>query len=159
MTENEHFKYGQGGNCTDPNTSHSRMLALVGENKTVLEFGCASGYMSRVLRDHGCRIIGIELNHEAAQLAAEHCERVLEGDLNGEGWITQLENAKFDVAVFGDVLEHLADPERALRSARQFLKPSGYVVVSIPNVAHGSVRLALLSGEFRYRNLGLLDDT
>jgi hypothetical protein len=33
------------------------------------------------------------------------------------------------------------------------------VVASIPNIAHGSVRLALLQGRFRYRDLGLLDDT
>jgi len=33
------------------------------------------------------------------------------------------------------------------------------VVASIPNVAHGSVRLALLQGRFDYRSLGLLDNT
>jgi hypothetical protein len=33
------------------------------------------------------------------------------------------------------------------------------VVASIPNIAHGSVRLALLGGEFRYRDAGLLDRT
>jgi GT2 family glycosyltransferase/2-polyprenyl-3-methyl-5-hydroxy-6-metoxy-1,4-benzoquinol methylase len=159
MTDKQKFKYGEGVNCTDPNTSHSRMVALVGDNKTVLEFGCASGYMSRVLREHGCRVTGIELDHEAARLAAEHCERVIEADLSGEDWMTQLGNTRFDVAVFGDVLEHLADPEATLRRAAHFLKPNGYVVVSIPNIAHGSVRLALLSGEFRYRNLGLLDHT
>jgi hypothetical protein len=32
-------------------------------------------------------------------------------------------------------------------------------VASIPNIAHGSVRLALLNGEFRYRVTGLLDST
>jgi hypothetical protein len=33
------------------------------------------------------------------------------------------------------------------------------VVTSIPNVAHGSVRLALLQGKFQYQSLGLMDDT
>jgi hypothetical protein len=33
------------------------------------------------------------------------------------------------------------------------------VVASLPNVAHGDVRLALLRGSFRYRDLGLLDRT
>ena len=33
------------------------------------------------------------------------------------------------------------------------------MIASIPNIAHGDVRLALLAGEFRYRDLGLLDDT
>ena len=42
---------------------------------------------------------------------------------------------------------------------RPFLSRKGAVIASIPNIAHGSVRLALLAGEFRYRDLGLLDDT
>jgi hypothetical protein len=33
------------------------------------------------------------------------------------------------------------------------------VIVSVPNVAHGAVRLALLKGRWEYRSLGLLDDT
>jgi hypothetical protein len=33
------------------------------------------------------------------------------------------------------------------------------VVASIPNIAHGSVRLALLAGRFDYQQLGLLDST
>src|SRR5437588_3921214 len=65
----------------------------------------------------------------------------------------------FDVAVFGDVLEHMSDPLAALRRVRQWLKPDGYVVASLPNIAHGAVRLALLAGRFEYPPEGLLDET
>jgi O-antigen biosynthesis protein len=61
--------------------------------------------------------------------------------------------------VFGDVLEHLRDPMPVLRRARALLAPGGSVVISVPNVAHGDVRLALLLGRFRYTKLGLLDET
>jgi hypothetical protein len=57
------------------------------------------------------------------------------------------------------VLEHLKEPADLLRRIRPFLAEEGAVLASIPNVAHGSVRLALLAGEFRYRRTGLLDDT
>jgi DNA repair exonuclease SbcCD ATPase subunit len=57
------------------------------------------------------------------------------------------------------VLEHLRDPLAALRRLRRFLKSEGYFVVSLPNVAHASVRLALLQGHFQYRELGLMDRT
>ena len=60
---------------------------------------------------------------------------------------------------FGDVLEHLRDPLAVLRMARPKLKPTGFVVTSVPNVAHGDVRLSLLHGEFQYRKTGLLDQT
>jgi hypothetical protein len=46
-----------------------------------------------------------------------------------------------------------------LKRVRPFLADGGSIIASIPNIAHGSVRLALLRGEFRYRELGLLDNT
>jgi hypothetical protein len=64
-----------------------------------------------------------------------------------------------DAIVFGDVLEHLVAPEKALRAVLPVLAPSGVVVASIPNVAHGSVRLRLLDGDFSYTEVGLLDRT
>ena len=66
---------------------------------------------------------------------------------------------RFDVIVFGDVLEHLRDPLVVLRKAKALLADRGSVVASIPNIAHGSVRLALLAGRFDYQELGLLDST
>src|SRR5918992_1179237 len=66
---------------------------------------------------------------------------------------------RFDVVVYGDVLEHLVDPEAVLLRTARILAPGGYVVASIPNVAHGSVRLSLMAGQFRYTDTGLLDRT
>jgi O-antigen biosynthesis protein len=84
---------------------------------------------------------------------------VIVADLDHADLRQLVENQQFDVIVFGDVLEHLRDPLPALRQARTLLAPGGYVVISIPNVAHGDVRMSLLLGRFPYRNLGLLDNT
>ena len=70
-----------------------------------------------------------------------------------------LEDEAFDAIVMGDVLEHLRDPLNSLRHAVRKLKPSGFVVTSLPNIAHGDVRIALMQGNFRYRETGLLDRT
>src|SRR6202011_5021117 len=51
------------------------------------------------------------------------------------------------------------DPLRVLPAARQLLESQGTVVLSVPNVAHADVRLALLKGTFPYRPYGLLDQT
>ena len=61
--------------------------------------------------------------------------------------------------VFGDVLEHLLDPATVLTSSLELLRPGGSIVISIPNVAHGAVRLALLQGRWNYTDTGLLDKT
>jgi 2-polyprenyl-3-methyl-5-hydroxy-6-metoxy-1,4-benzoquinol methylase len=59
---------------------------------------------------------------------------------------------QLDVILFGDVLEHLRDPAAVLRKL-QHLAPSGYLV-SLPNVAHGSIRLAVQQRLMLKKNLG-----
>lgn len=65
----------------------------------------------------------------------------------------------FDCILFADVLEHLADPGAVLRRSRQLLAPGGYVVASIPNVAHYSAVLALLRQDWPQEDGGLFDRT
>lgn len=152
-------KYQTEIDLENKNNSHTLIIDMVGGVKRVLEVGCASGYMSRALTERGCSVIGLEINPDAAREAMEFCEDVIVGDIE----IFDLEGAigqgKFDAITFGDVLEHLRDPVATLRRIRPLLAPGGFVVTSLPNVAHGSVRLALLKGRFDYTRLGLLDET
>lgn len=141
------------------NSSLKKMLYLVGHNKRVIDFGCATGYLARLLNQNGCEVTGVEVNSKAAKVAEEYCERVIVADLDFTSVAHILPEQKFDVAVFGDVLEHLRDPWTVLKEVRQVLQPEGCVVASIPNIAHGAVRLALLQGKFEYEELGLLDNT
>ena len=46
-----------------------------------------------------------------------------------------------------------------LQACRGALRPGGFVVMSLPNIAHADVKLQLLAGQFRYRDTGLLDRT
>ena len=142
-----------------PGSTHELVLGLVEPGSRVLEFGCATGYMSQALRDRlGAAVVGVELNPEAARLAEEHCERVLAGDAEELDLEAELGSERFDAILFADVLEHLRDPGALLKRVRPFVAEGGAVVASIPNVAHAAVRLALLSGSFRYREQGLLDE-
>jgi SAM-dependent methyltransferase len=103
--------------------------------------------------------VGIEVDRAMAELAERFCERVIVGDLDELDLDAELGSDRFDVVIAADVLEHLKDPLSALRRLRGFLNEGGYFVISLPNVAHGSVRIALLQGHFNYRELGLLDAT
>ena len=144
----------------DPGSTHSKIVSLVPPATRVLEFGCATGYMSQVLKDRlGCTVVGVEIDPEAAALAEEHTERVIVGDAEKIDYAAELAGEEFDVVLLADVLEHLKEPADVLRRVRPFVAENGVVVASIPNIAHASVRLALLGGEFRYREWGLLDDT
>lgn len=147
----------------DENSSLKKMLRLIGENKRVIDFGCATGYFANLLSNRGCEVIGVEVNPKAAKLAEKYCEKVIIADLDFVSYSDILSEyiseKKFDVAVFGDILEHLRNPWKLLEETRSILKPQGYVVASIPNIAHGAIRLALLQGKFEYQPLGILDNT
>jgi 2-polyprenyl-3-methyl-5-hydroxy-6-metoxy-1,4-benzoquinol methylase len=152
------FKYTQFQD--DPASTHSKIVSLVPPATRVLEFGCATGYMTEVLKSRlGCTVVGIEIDRDAAALAEQHAERVIVGDAETIDYAAELAGEEFDVVMFADVLEHLKEPVDVLRRVRPFVAENGVVVASIPNIAHASVRLALLGGEFRYREWGLLDDT
>lgn len=115
--------------------------------------------MSRKLRAQGCEVTCIENHEEMAAVAREFCSRMLVGDIESSELYRQISTERFDVITFGDVLEYLRDPEGTLVEMRSLLLPEGYVVASIPNVAHRSVRLSLLFGEFSYGDAGLLGRT
>lgn len=141
------------------NSSHTIIVELVGEGASVLDVGCASGYLGTGLIARGCEVSGVELDPEDAARAREVLREVEVADLNDTVLDDLFEPASFDRVVFGDVLEHLLDPGRAVRSATRLLKPGGALVISVPNVAHGSLRLALLQGRWDYTDTGLLDRT
>jgi 2-polyprenyl-3-methyl-5-hydroxy-6-metoxy-1,4-benzoquinol methylase len=143
----------------DADSTHGLVVRLTGRDRRVLELGPANGHMTAVLRDRGCTVVGIEYDAAMAAEAEPHAERMIVGDLDALDFEAELGDDRFDVIVAADVLEHLRDPLTLLQRLRPFLTPDGSIVVSLPNVAHGSVRLALLEGHFDYRDTGLLDRT
>src|SRR4051794_7522872 len=140
-------------------TSHALMVELVGSNKRVLDVGCDTGYVGEQLTALGNRVSGVECNSVSAAVAADRLEKVVVADVETTDLVAEFGPGSFDVVVYGDVLEHLRDPLPVLRQARRLLAPGGSVVISIPNIAHGDIRLALLAGRFTYTKLGILDET
>ena len=141
------------------NNAHAFALSMIGFNKSVLEVGCASGYLTKLLVERGCDVVGMEIDPDAADVAEKWADRVVVGDVDDEDIWNYIKDESFDVVLLGDVLEHLRRPLPALRHAVRKLKPTGFVVTSMPNVAHGDVRIALMNGRFQYSEWGLLDRT
>ncbi len=155
----EHLRYEADVDLNNENSAHTQLILLTGKNKRVLEAGPATGCVTRVLKERGCSVTGIEIDEQAAAVAEPFCTRMIVGDVEKMDLSATFGEERFDVVTFGDVLEHLVNPDRVLEDTRHILAPGGYVVASIPNVAHASLRLALLGGDFSYTDLGLLDRT
>lgn len=141
------------------NSSLVLLIELTGRNKDVLEVGTSTGYISRILKERGNTVTGIEIDPEAGEIAGQHCDTMIIGDIEKLDLDAYLAPSSFDVIIFGDVLEHLASPEDVLRKVKKYLRPDGYLAVSLPNVCHGDVILNLLMGDFKYTSMGLLDAT
>lgn len=152
-------KYDVEIDPSNPNNSHAFIVDLVGANKRVLDVGCSTGYVASALRARGCVVSGLEGDPEAAEAARPHLDTLVVGDLEVVDLVEAFGPRSFDAVVFGDVLEHVREPLDVLRRSRPLLVEGGSVVASIPNIAHGSVRLALMQGRFDYQPLGLLDST
>ena len=137
--------------------AHQKMIKLVGKGKLVLEIGCGKGFVSEQLRKKGNVITGIEIDKKSAKRAKKFCKKVLIGNI--EEMKLNFAKESFDVILFGDVLEHLFDPEAVLKKLKPFLAKNGKIIVSLPNIANWKIRLLLLRGKFDYTDWGILDKT
>ncbi len=141
-----------------PNNPHSAAIRFVGSGQRVLEVGCAGGHVTEHLVERGNEVVGVELDPDAAEQARRFAAEVHVADIDLVP-VSSLVTGPFDVAVLGDVLEHLRDPVAALRDVVGVLAENGRLVVSLPNVAHIDVRAMLLLGEWHYQDVGVLDRT
>jgi 2-polyprenyl-3-methyl-5-hydroxy-6-metoxy-1,4-benzoquinol methylase len=124
--------------------------------RRVLDVGCGSGLIGeRLLARGAAEVWGIEPSSEAAQTARTRLSHVLESTFP----CATVEGETFDLVVMADVLEHLTDPWAALSHVRELLNADGHLFLSMPNVSHLSVVLALLRGTWDYTDEGLLDRT
>lgn len=152
-------KYQAEVDLSNQNTSHALLVRLARDAARVLDVGCATGYLAQALREAGSAVSGIEYDVAAAEQARPHLDTLVVGDVERLDLVGEFGSGSFDAVVYGDVLEHLVDPATTLVRTRELLAEGGRVVASIPNVAHGAVRLSLLGGEFPYTETGLLDRT
>ena len=141
--------------------NHNRdLLAFIpGNARHVVEVGCNSGALAAAYKaiNPSCFYEGIELDKQAAQAAREHCDKVLELDIESVGTEFFGKFSKADCWIFGDVLEHLKDPWQVLARIRSVIPENGMIVACIPNAQHWSVQAKLCIGDFRYQNEGLMN--
>jgi 2-polyprenyl-3-methyl-5-hydroxy-6-metoxy-1,4-benzoquinol methylase len=141
-----------------PGSSHDilrRRIRAMAPGLRLLDLGAAGGHLGRAVRDRCSFIAGVEPQPPSSERARAGYDDWREVDaLRAGAW-----NEPFDVVVCADVLEHVINPLKLLGMIRGWLKTGGVLLASVPNVANISVRLALLFGQFRYADRGILDDT
>lgn len=140
-------------------------LEMIPANSRVLEIGCATGYMSEYLiREKGCRVIGVEPVREQAEAAIARGMAVHTGNIDDPEIQSDLDKevtrqGAFDVLFMSQVIEHIVDPEAILQRMKGWLAPNGILVISTCNIAHWQCRFRLLVGKWEYETYGVFDRT
>lgn len=156
------LRYKQEIENLDSNTSHMQILSMVPDASKVLDIGCACGDLGAYLFKHKhCIIYGMEYDAGSIDVAQKtgayaHIEQI---DLNAFDIIPSSFPKKFDRIIFGDVLEHLNKPEQVLNKFIPALEKNGRMIISLPNIAHGSIAAQILVNKFTYMDYGILDRT
>ncbi len=114
------------------------MLEQLGDSSPALEVGCSQGIISLLAARKGLRITGVDveaasLEHARALLAQEPPKVQEKASFNKASvYDLPFEQDRFEAVLFGETLEHLDRPERALEQICRVLKPGGRLILTTP---------------------------
>ncbi len=108
----------------------NRWLRGLGPAGRLLEVGCALGFLLHGLKRSGWQVQGVDASAFAAYYASTRytvpvaCATLEEA---------QFPDARFDVIIQKDLLEHVADPRAHLEETGRLLRPGGWLRLVTPN--------------------------
>lgn len=100
----------------------------IGNLGRLLDIGCGIKPYKEMLSPYVSAHVGVD--HEETFHSKDNV------DLFGTAYEIPAEDASFDTALCSAVLEHLEEPEQALRECFRVLKPGGTAIYSVPFIWH-----------------------
>jgi 2-polyprenyl-3-methyl-5-hydroxy-6-metoxy-1,4-benzoquinol methylase len=112
----------------------------------IVEFGCGDGsLLMEVANALNIRdVYGVDIDEMALKKATGKGIKAFKVDLNNDP--LPFKDGFFDVVLMEEVIEHLVNPDNAIKEASRVLKAEGLFLLSTPNLAWWVNRLALLLG-------------
>ncbi len=124
--------------------------------KNVLDVGCGGGILSEGMARLGAKVTGIDMGQAPLEVARLH---LLESNLEVEYERIPVERlaeerpGSYDVVTCMEMLEHVPDPESAIRACAKLVKPDGWVFFSTINRNPKSYLFAIIGAEYVLRLL------
>ena len=140
--EHNRLERGAGFVFAGPERAELFRRYVGGPGRRVLDLGCRDGALSSVYAE-GNSLVGVDADREALAEAEKLGIETRWADLDEP---LPFEDASFDVAVAGELLEHLRDPQRVVGEVRRVLRPGGTFVASVPNAYRAKNRIRFLLG-------------
>lgn len=115
------------------------------EGGKVLDVGCGDGFISSLIGGiTKAKVYGVDISREAVTTARKRGIDAKVIDVDKQKF--PFKENTFDAIFCGDLIEHLYDTENLLEIVNEILKPRGYAVISVPNIASWYNRVFLLFG-------------
>lgn len=118
----------------------------------ILDAGCGDGYLVSQLRKLGFGAVGIDLSKNRV----DHAKKAY-GDFYSVASIyeTGFSDAKFDVVIASEVIEHLEDPDKAIEELKRVSRD--YIILTMPykerliqDVCPHCLKTFFVSGHIQY---------
>lgn len=106
--------------------------SLVVGGKRVLDLGSGEGYGSALLSASAREVVGIDIAMEAVRHAAGRYSRRGLSFLAADCAKLPFSDARFDIVIAFELLEHIAEQEELLAEARRVLAEDGLLLLSSP---------------------------
>lgn len=150
-TLDNHVRAYQGDNIYDFDNEiqlkwyPERIVKYAEGAESLLELGVGHGITAMTFAPHFKRHVVIDAS---PAVIANFRQRYPESQVEiVESYFETFETQeRFDVIVFGYILEHVDDPVLILRHFRKFLKPRGRMFVTVPNAEVLNRKLGYLAG-------------
>lgn len=107
-----------------------RILKETKAEGSFLEIGCGQGGFAEILAQH-FDYVGYEPDPQSYETVRTRLEKLRSGKVVN-GYLPDTPDRTFDLIGAFEVLEHLADDRASMEAWTDWLRPNGYVLVSVP---------------------------
>lgn len=128
------------------------LIQLVGKNKKILDLGCSNGFVSKLIKDKGNDVYGVDISASLVKKTSRLGIKTFTADLENE---IPFRKETFDVVVAGEVIEHIKDTDKFLQEIYRILKNDGYLVLTTSNFVSLGRRIQYLLGRAGYHEASL----
>lgn len=142
---------------------HTRkdILPYIPKGGNMLDIGCSGGNLLCYLKEKKIidEAVGVDFMDIPQSNQQNHLlDKFILADVQQQQ--LNLPEQYFDIMLCADVLEHMQDPWASLEYLKKFMKKSGLLIISIPNIREfTALRKIFLKGDFSYGSSGILDKT
>ncbi len=134
MAANWDARYGKEGDTSRVHLLNSALLSILGDvaGRRILDAGCGSGYLCRMLARRGAKMVGVDLAPAWIEMArSRKPELNIEYHAGSIAHMPFLADGSFEAVVSVCVLMDTRDYEEALGEMHRVLAPGGVLAIAI----------------------------